>query len=86
VNDVRTVHERADRVFSLVVSVVIITGHLLTARHALRDHVITTNGAQCVAQLVGGGGGGGGGAVVIIGRWSTEPLLQQHQTLQQKLG
>jgi len=83
------VYERADRVLSLVVTVVIITGHLLTARHALRDHVITTNGAQCVAQLVrggGGGGGGGGGAVVITGRWSTEPLLQQHQTLQQKLG
>jgi len=43
---------------------------------------------QCMAQLVrrGGGGSGGGGAVVITGRWSTEPLLQQHQTLQQKLG
>jgi len=77
VNDVRTVYERADRVLSLVVTVVIITGHLLTARHALRDHVITTNGVQCVAQLVRGGGGpsGGGGAVVIIGRWSTEPLV-----------
>jgi len=81
VNDVRTVHERADRVLSLVVTVVIISGHLLTARHALRDHVITTNGAQCVAQLVSGGS-----VVVIIGRWSTEPLVQQHQTLQQKLG